>query len=123
MPKLFAAVLLLLGAASVANADSNPQWFRVQSEHFTVITDSNDKQARHVAGQFERMRSLFHTLFPAASSDGLPMVVFAFKDKKGFNAVEPAAYQAKGSLQLAGLFMRMQDKNYILVRLDDQGPR
>jgi tetratricopeptide (TPR) repeat protein len=122
MPKLLAALLLLLGAFSVAHAESNPQWVQVQSDHFTVITDSSDKQARHIDGQFERMRSIFSTLFPARVADSGPrIIVFAFKDRKGFNALEPAAYLAKGSLQLAGLFLRTPDKNYILVRLDTEG--
>jgi Tfp pilus assembly protein PilF len=121
MPKLVAVLLVLFGSLSVAQAESNPQWIQIQSEHFTVITDSYEKQGRHVAGQFERMRSLFHFLFPAANDAGSRILVFAFKDRKGFNALEPAAYQAKGSLQLAGLFLTTPDRNYILVRLDTEG--
>jgi hypothetical protein len=40
------------------------QWFQVTSPHFTVVTDSSDKQGRHILDQFERMRWLFQTLFP-----------------------------------------------------------
>src|ERR1700722_1821982 len=121
MSKLAVLLLVFLGAFSVARAESNPQWIQIQSEHFTVITDSYEKQGRHVAGQFERMRSLFHSLFPATNDAGTRIVVFAFKDRKGFQALEPAAYLAKGSLQLAGLFLTTPDKNYILVRLDNEG--
>src|SRR5471030_1184215 len=121
MPRFFAVVLVCLGSISVAHAESNPQWIQIQSEHFTVITDSSDKQGRHVAGQFERMRSLFHSLFPATNDSGSRIVVFAFKDRKGFQALEPAAYLAKGALQLAGLFLNTPDKSYILVRLDTEG--
>lgn len=125
MPKFVAALLLFLGSClapvSLAHADSGSQWVQIQSEHFTVITDGGEMRGRHIAGQFERMRSLFHSLFPAASDAGARIVVLAFKDKKGFNAVEPAAYLAKGSLQLAGLFLSTPGKNYILVRLDTEG--
>ena len=43
------------------------------------------------------------------------------KDKKAFQALEPEAYLAKGQLELAGLFLRAPDKNYVLLRLDAQG--
>jgi tetratricopeptide (TPR) repeat protein len=87
-----------------------------------VLTDTNEKQARHLATQFERMRSVFHLLMPAASdSAGSPIIVLALKDKKDFQALEPEAYLAKGQLDLAGLFLRAPDKNYILLRLDAQG--
>jgi Tfp pilus assembly protein PilF len=122
MPKFIAALLVVLGSLSVAHAESTPQWVQVQSDHFTVITDSNDKQARHVAGQFERMRALFAALFPAKVGDaGARITVFALKDRKGFQALVPPAYLAKGSLELAGLFLRTPDENYILVRLDSGG--
>jgi len=124
MPKFLAVLLLFLGSFSVARAESNPQWVQIQTEHFTVITDSGDKQARQIAVQFEHMRSFFHQLFPGLGSDaGSPIVVFALRDRKGFNALEPAAYLAKGSLQLAGLFLRTPDKNYILLRLDTEEER
>ena len=44
------------------------------------------------------------------------------KDRKGFQSLEPASYLAKGSLNLAGLFLRTPDRNYILLRLDTEGP-
>ena len=93
-----------------------------EHEHFTVLTNSSEKDARHVASQFERMRAVFHVLMPAASDDpAAPIVVLALKDKKSFRTLEPAAYLAKDQLDLAGLFVRAQDRNYVLVRLDAEG--
>jgi tetratricopeptide (TPR) repeat protein len=116
-------VLVLLFAPLSASAGNPSQhWLQVTSPHFIVITDSNEKQARHIAAQFEQMRSVFHTLIPNAASDtGAPITVLALKDRKGFQAVEPAAYLAKNQLDLAGLFMSAPDRNYILLRLDAQG--
>ncbi len=80
------------------------------------------KQARRVADQFERMRSVFHTLFPKIQIDTLGSItVLAIKDEKDFRALEPAAYLAKGQLKLGGLFLRGPDKNYVLMRLDAEG--
>jgi len=97
-------------------------WAEVRSPNFVVLTDSSEKQARHIAGQFERMREVFHRGFPKArlaSSD--PIIVIAVKDRKGFQALEPEAYLAKGQADLAGLFLSAPEKNYILLRLDAQG--
>jgi tetratricopeptide (TPR) repeat protein len=115
--------LLCLGLSLSASArDSVDHWVELRSQHFVVLTDSNEKQARRIATQFERMRGVFQLLMPAASdTTGSPIVVLALKDKKGFQALEPEAYLAKGKLDLAGYFLRAPDKNYILVRLDAQG--
>jgi Tfp pilus assembly protein PilF len=117
-------ILLLTGfAALLASAhDKTENWLEVRSPHFVVLSDSSEKQARHIADQFERMRLVFHTVFPKAHVDpGAPIVVLAVKDKKDFQALEPEAYLAKGQLDLAGIFLRAPDKNYVLLRLDAQG--
>jgi len=116
-------LLLPFFAAVLAPARDKPEnWIEVRSPHFTVVTNSNEKQGRHIADQFERMRSVFHVAFPKLQIDpGAPLVVLAIKDEKGFRALEPEAYLAKGSVKLGGLFLRASDKNYVLMRLDAEG--
>jgi tetratricopeptide (TPR) repeat protein len=116
------AYISFLAATVCGHAFAAPeQWVEVSSQHFTVITDSNDKQGRHVLDQFERMRWMFHELFPKANVDpAMPITVIATKNQKGFQLLEPAAYLAKGQLQLGGLFVKTPDRNYILVRLDTE---
>src|SRR5579862_6150630 len=112
-------VPLLLFLTTLTASASTPTWIEVQSQHFTLITDSSDKQGRHVLDQLERMRWVFHTLFPHSSVDpAAPITVIAVKKKNDFAALEPEAYLAKGQITLAGLFLNTQDKNYILLRLD-----
>src|SRR5882757_6403822 len=122
---MFRRILLLLQlfAAPIAAArDKNESWIQVTSPHFVVATNASEKQGRRVADQFERMRSVFHAAFPKAQVDlGAPILVLAAKDEKTFRALEPAAYLSKGSLKLAGLFLRAPDKNYVLMRLDAEG--
>jgi tetratricopeptide (TPR) repeat protein len=102
--------------------DKPENWVEVRSPHFTIVSNSNEKQARRVADQFERMRSVFHALFPKVRIDGgNPIIVLAIKDEKDFRELEPAAYLAKGQLKLAGLFLRGPEKNYVLLRLDAEG--
>jgi tetratricopeptide (TPR) repeat protein len=117
------AVLFLFCITFTAFANEpNEHWLEVKSPHFTVLADTNEKQARRIAGQFEQMRSVFHTLMPNAADDfGSPIVVLALKDRRAFQALEPASYLAKGQVDLAGLFINAQDKNYILLRLDAEG--
>ena len=121
LPRL-ALVLLMFTAALAPARDKGETWTEVRSPHFVVVTNSNEKQGRRVADQFERMRSVFHVAFPKLQVDpGSPIIVLAIKDDKDFKALEPAAYLAKGSLMLGGLFLRTPDKNYVLMRLDAEG--
>ena len=76
----------------------------VRSPHFLVLTNSSEKDGRHVAGQLERMRAVFHTLLPASNDDNEPPItVFALRDKKSFESLEPAEYLKKGQLTLADI--------------------
>ena len=116
------AGLLFLAVPTARARDSAQHWLEVRSPHFSVITTSSEKQARHVAGQFERMRAVFHARFPQIDIDPpVPIVVLAVNSEEDFRALEPAVYLSKGSLQLAGLFLRAPDKNYVLMRLDASG--
>ena len=119
MHKNLTALFLFCITFSALASDTPDHWFEVRSPHFTVLTDSNEKQARHIAAQFEQMRAVFHTLMPNGATDtGSPITVLALKNQKAFQTLEPASYLAKGQLDLAGLFMQAPDKNYILIRLD-----
>ena len=122
MSKRLVLLLLLLAAAPALARDKAESWTEVRSPHFVVVTNSNEKEGRRVADQFERMRSVFHVAFPKLEIDpGSPIIVLAIKDEKDFKALEPQEYLAKGSLQLGGLFLRAPDKNYVLMRLDAEG--
>lgn len=117
--------LLLAGLLSCVPGfarDKAENWLEVRSEHFIVATNSNEKQARHVADQFERMRLVFHAQFPKMQIDPpAPIIILAVKEDKDFRALEPQEYLAKGQLRLGGLFLRAPDKNYVLMRLDAEG--
>jgi cytochrome c-type biogenesis protein CcmH/NrfG len=116
-------LLLPLFATALALARDKPEnWLEVQSQHFTVVTNANEKAGRRIADQFERMRSVFHVAFPRVSIDnGSPIIVLAIKDEKDFRALEPQAYLAKGQLKLGGLFLRAPERNYVLMRVDAEG--
>ncbi len=117
----FLSSIAILALALPAHGSSPEQWVEARSAHFVVLSDASEKEALRIAGQFERMHLVFHTLFPTPGDDSdPPITVIAVKDKKGLQALEPEAYLAKGQIDLAGFFLRTADKNYILVRLDAQ---
>jgi tetratricopeptide (TPR) repeat protein len=122
MSKHWTALFLFFIALPALASDPSEHWLEAKTPHFVVLTDSSEKQARRIAGQLEQMRAIFHALLPGATDDkGSPIVVLAMKDRKGFQSLEPEAYLAKGQLNLAGLFLRAPDKNYILLRVDAEG--
>jgi hypothetical protein len=88
--RLFFLVVVL--SPLLAQAREKPEnWVEVRSPHFSVVSNSNEKQAHRVADQFEHMRSVFHTLFPKIQIDTLGSItVLAIKDEKDFRALEPA---------------------------------
>lgn len=112
-------LLLVLAALPIGARGAAPAWIQVRSQHFSVVTDAGEKQGRHVADQFERMRWAFQALFPHMQVDpAAPITVVAVRNAKGFQALEPAAYLGKGKLELSGYFLHTQENNYILLRLD-----
>ena len=113
-----ALIAIILCRAAYAGPD---QWIEVRSEHFTVLTDAGEKQGRHIADQFERMRWVFQTAFPKANVDPAEStVVIAAKNEKVFQTMEPAAYLGKGQIKLGGYYSHTGEKNYILLQLDTQ---
>jgi tetratricopeptide (TPR) repeat protein len=113
------AAVMLVAAAAPAGAGNPPRWIEIRSPNFTVLSDASERDARHVAAQLERRRQVFRVLMPTAKEDAAaPITVLALRDRQGFRALEPEAYLARNQLDLAGLFLRSQDHNYILMRLD-----
>jgi len=122
IPRYVVLALLLTTILPAFARDKQENWIQVTSPHFVVATDGNDKQAREVADQFERMRSVFHAYLPKLKMDsGGRIIVIAVKGEKDFRTLEPKDYLSRGSLKLGGLFLQTADKNYILMRLDAEG--
>jgi hypothetical protein len=112
-------LVFLMAPSYVHGAVLPGRWIEARSEHFRVLTDSDEKQARQVLDEFERMRWTFHSLFPSVNVDPVePIVVLAARNSKSFKALEPESYLGPGQMKLSGLFMRTYDKNYVLLRLD-----
>jgi tetratricopeptide (TPR) repeat protein len=122
---LLARLLLVFSFASAvcpATPEKPQKWLEVRSPHFAVITNGNEKQARRVIGQFERIREVFHTALPRLKVDtSAPIIVMAAKDEKTFEALGPTAWKERGQMKRSGFFLRGAEKNFVLLRLDVQG--
>ncbi len=122
MRRYLVALFLMFATVVASAASAADRWTEIRSPHFIVLTNSSEKNGRRIANQLEQMRSIFQKIFPAVTGDDdAAMTVFALKDKKSFQELEPEAYLAKGQLDLAGYFMHAQESNYILLRLDAPG--
>lgn len=121
MSKYLFLLLPLLGAQFAYAREHPANWIEVRSSRFTIVTNSNEKQGRHIAAQFERMRAILQQAYPQLEDDPeSPVFVFAVTKKDQFRALEPGTYHFRKSLPLHGMFVGAADKNYILMRLDSE---
>ncbi|MGB6432014.1 MAG: DUF1570 domain-containing protein, partial [Candidatus Acidiferrales bacterium] len=119
---IYGAALLIAATTAalpgVAAAGVKP-WIEVRSPHFRVLTDGSDGDGRRVALDFEKMRYVFATQFPAYRLEsGAPLLVFAPSDESSARIVDPALKKAKNADQIAGLFTHGWEKQYAWIRLD-----
>jgi TonB family protein len=118
---LFVSFLATCAPSAGAQTDT---WLEVHTPHFLIVTNSNEKEGRRVARQFEGMRSVFQRVFPDAELDrAASMLVFAVQDKRTLREFEPEAYLGAGQLNLVGLFLSAPEKNYILILPNAPGVR
>jgi Tfp pilus assembly protein PilF len=115
-PKLTPFVVFLLWCGSALGADK--PWLEVRSPHFRVITNGSEGDGRHVAGQFEFMRSVFSSQFPGFRFDPPePLLILAPLDQDTARALVPQMWNGR-YLTMAGMFVSGWEKQYALVRLD-----
>jgi tetratricopeptide (TPR) repeat protein len=113
---------MLVLAVCAAAAEKPGTWIEVRSPHFIVVTNAGEKQGRHVAAQFEQIRSVFSTVYPKSRmDDGKPFTIFGAKDEKSFRTLLPEYWEKKGHFHPAGVFFTTMDKHYVVLRLDEQG--
>jgi tetratricopeptide (TPR) repeat protein len=111
--------LLLALAIALRAGDRNQNWIEVRSPHFIVLSNSGEKDGRHVAGQFENIRALFHTVFSKARVDpGKPTIIFALRNEDSLKLFLPDYGTNPNAKKLAGLFLARTDMNFALVRTD-----
>ena len=115
----FAIGLSVCGAVAAADKP----WIEVKSQHFTVLSNAGDKQARRIAWQLEQVRATFQALWPSAKlQSGKPFVAFAVKDEATMKQLVPEYWERKGGIRPAGMFVSGSDRHYIATRVDISEP-
>jgi hypothetical protein len=84
------AVILLILAAERSFAARREKWTEVRSPDFLVLTESNEKQGRRVALQFEMIRAAFRQFFnlPGAVKDPV-VTIIALQNEDGLKRLMP----------------------------------
>lgn len=120
-PARIVAVLILFFLPVAAHSADN--WVEVRSPHFTVISNASEKEARKVVDQFEQIRQMFHAAFASLRVDPpQPIVIIAAKNENTMKLYLPEEWEVKGHIHHAGLYQPAQDKDYVVLRLNTEGP-
>jgi len=109
------AIWALCAAEARAGA---PAWQEIKSEHFTVITNSGDREGRQTAWQFEQIRQALALIWPWAKVDGgRPFVIFAVKDENSLKALGPQYWEGK-RYRPSSFWVSSADRQYVAMRTD-----
>jgi tetratricopeptide (TPR) repeat protein len=94
---------------------AEPHWIRIDSSHFSVITDADPAKAHEVAARFEQMRALFAQLLMRTRVNlSEPITIIAFKTPEEYAKVAPPrAGEGLG----AGFFLPGDDQVYFVLNL------
>jgi Tfp pilus assembly protein PilF len=122
MWKLIFGVLSILVLAGLPCTAADKEWAEVRSQHFRVITDGSEKDARRVAREFEQIRFAMSSVYPKLRLDsGAPLLVMCPRDESSMKVLAPQFWKRKG-FKPAGFFQHGWDKEYAVVRLDELRP-
>jgi tetratricopeptide (TPR) repeat protein len=114
LAQLLLPVVLL--AASAVGRDNEPQWIRVNSSHFSVLTDAGEKKGREVIVRFEQMRGVFSQLLVRSKVNmSLPIDIVALKSDKEYSRLAPL--RQGQPIAAPGFFIGGEDRIFIVLDL------
>jgi tetratricopeptide (TPR) repeat protein len=117
LPRFFATLLLCAAVfLAVAHARSDePHWIRINSSHFSVVTDADQSKGREAAVRFEQMRAVFGQLLARNRINmSEPVDIIALKSDEEYSKVVPIR---PGQAIAAGFFLPGEDRNYFVLNL------
>jgi tetratricopeptide (TPR) repeat protein len=112
---------LLLGmsvAGAVAKDDKEkpPVWMRVNTGHFSVLTDASADKAQETALRFEQMREVFAEMLARTNVRlSHPIEILAFRSSDEYQQATPPA-----EFSQPGFFLAGKDRNYIVLNLGEE---
>jgi len=108
-------LLLLCSPAVAADAD----WRRLDTAHFSVLSNASDRQTRNLAWQLEQLRSAIALVCPWARIDlSKPLLVIAAKDEHSMRALAPHFWARESDVRPASIWVGGPDRHYIALRAD-----
>ena len=112
-------VLLVTASLRTGFAARPESWVELRSPNFIVLSNTNEKQGRRVAYQFEMIRAVFREFFNIQSSaQDQPVIIIAAKSEDTLKALVPEYWAKKGSMHPAGIYLGGPEKNYVGLRLN-----
>ena len=111
---ILVAVLLCCTRLAPARSDE-PHWIRVNSSHFSVVTDADEKHGHDVVVRFEQMRSVFAQLLARTRVNmSEPIDIIALRSDEEYSKVVPIR---QGQGIASGFFIPGEDRDYFVLNL------
>ena len=117
-PRQLFCTLLLCAVAflpiALARSDES-HWIRVNSSHFSVVTDADEKHGHDVAVRFEQMRAVFGQLLSRSRINmSEPIDIIALRNDEEYSKVVPTR---QGPGIASGFFIPGEDRDYFVLNL------
>src|SRR5579862_1793894 len=117
LPSHFILLLALFHCSALlapARTDQ-PHWLRVNSSHFSLVTDADEKHGRDAVVRFEQMRSAFSQLLMRNRINmSEPIDILGLRNEEEYSKVVP---MRSGSAIGTGFFLPGDDRVYIVLNL------
>jgi tetratricopeptide (TPR) repeat protein len=111
-----AYILLAVSLGCFSAQASEPPWVKVNSAHFSVLTNAGEKKGREVVVRFEQMRAVFAQLFMKSKLIlPQPLDIIALKSDEEYIHVAPV--RAGRAISAPGFFLVGTDRDYIVLDL------
>ena len=108
-------LLILSLTPFTAARDNEPSWIRVNSSHFSVLTDAGEKKGHDVIVRFEQMRGVFSQLLSRGKVNmSLPIDIIAVKTDKEYGQLAPPG-RAGEARRAPGFFLAGDDRIFIVL--------
>jgi len=105
---------VLLPPASARGAE--PHWIRIDSDHFSVLTDASEKRGRDAVVRFEQMRAAFlQLLMKTRLNIPEPISIIGLKSNDEFSKVAPTRQDE--AIARGGFFIAGDDRDYFVLDL------
>lgn len=112
---LFLIIVLLCATAAVAAPGTgNEVWLRLNTKHFTLVGNANERDLRAVGQKLEQFRGVFAQVFPnIQAASPVPITVIVFKNRAAYLPFLPLYNGAVN--EMGGYFQPGEDVHYITL--------